>query len=77
MVIFGHSTCCVVCGVYIDSAPETKMIFEEREEWKQFRKQFKSTASPNMLFRAEEIERMYFQKEPALWAVFYRASKIF
>jgi hypothetical protein len=66
--------CCVVCGVDIDSAPETEMVFEEREEWKQFSKQFKNTT---MFLRAEEIERMYFQKDPAIWAVFYRASKIF
>lgn len=65
----GEAACCIACGVGTSFSAERGPIFEEREEWK-------SLQGKLAIVRSEEIESMYFQKEPWLWTSFVRASQL-
>lgn len=66
---YGESPCCIACGVGTFASAELRIIFEEREEWKQLEGKLAIVSS-------KEIEGMYFHKEPWLWTSFARASQL-
>lgn len=65
----GEALCCIACGCGTNFSAELPLIYEEREEWKPLKWE-------SVVVKSEDIEGMYFQKEPWLWTSFARASEL-
>lgn len=65
----GQAACCIACGIGLTFSGEMGIISEEREEWKSLGE------GDSAIVKSEDVEGMYFHKEPWLWTSFVRASQ--
>lgn len=69
----GERLCCMACGRDFMALGIVSKVLDEREEWKNLKKNCRDDRS--YMVKAEDIESMYFHRRPWLWTCFYRASK--